>query len=81
MLTRTEKEEEEDDDDEKEGGEGPGGARAKKTRYGEGEQNACDARKGSAVEDSIICSRTLLCDIKCIIKTNNKNIYLSLGKV
>ena len=47
MLTRTKQEEEEDDDDEKEGGEKPGGARARKTRYGEGEQNACDARKGS----------------------------------
>ena len=45
MLTRTEKEEEEDDDDEKEGGEGPGGMRARKARYGEGEQKECDARK------------------------------------
>ena len=74
MLTRTKQEEEEDDDDEKEGGEKPGGARARKTRYGEGEQNAYDAKKASAVEDSIICSRTPLCDIKCIIETNNKNM-------
>ena len=59
MLTRTKQEEEEDDDDEKEGGEKPGGARARKTRYGEGEQNACDARKGLAVEDLIICSAVI----------------------
>ena len=34
-MTRTEKEEEEEDDDKKEGGEGPGGARARKARYGD----------------------------------------------
>ena len=72
MLTRTEKEEEEDDGDEKEGGEGSGGARARKARYSEGEQKGCDARKRSAVEDTILCSRTPLYDIKRTIEKSSK---------